>query len=954
MTLLTGTTNTFCVENSALHQVKEYTLSNGLTVWLNEDHSQPKVFGGLVVKAGSKNCPDTGIAHYFEHMMFKGTDKMGTTDYTAEKAILDLIADKYDALAETSDAESRAHLQKIINDLSVRASEYVIPNEFDRLISRYGGTKLNAGTSYDYTLYFNTFAPQYIAQWAELNSERLLNPVFRLFQSELETVYEEKNMSNDIVGSRAIEKLMERYFLPHPYAYPIIGSTENLKNPRLSAMRKFFETYYLASNMGLILSGDINVDTVLPLLETSFARIRRGEVPHQKPTPLPAFTGREKVQIKVPIPFLKIMALGFRGVPANHDDQIALNMVLSLLNNSNNTGYLDKLKTNHKIVASITIHESLNEAGILGVVVMPKILFHTYASAEKMVLKEIDRIKTGEFTDEVFKSLKLEQLREYTARLEDIDSRAGMMMHVFSQGKRWDDSLNEIVRIQALTKDDIMRVACKYFGGDYLYITKKTGLYPKEQIRKPDYTPVIPKNKEAVSDYARELEKMPISEMPLRVVDFERDADTIQLHALATLYRTPNPANTLFTLNLSYGIGQLEQPLLTLLAEYLHLIGTDSQTFDDFHYQLQLLGSTVSYEVDDTDFTVQIMGFDAYFEQTLMHVSDFMCHAKADDKKMNQIVDNVKIMKKTFVKSSDSMAEALLEKIKYGDRSCFLSQPSLSEVKKLKGKQLIELFSRVQQTECCLHYCGKLPASELEQQIRKHLPLDKIVTPSASPLYREPRKYDNPFVYFVDMPELSQSIIYTYTRGGVLEKAFDRYASKLFAEYFGGDMSSLMFQEIREFRSYAYHVNAKYVLPPLTHSSKVGAFMTQLSTQCDKTLDALTVLDSLMSEMPLRPERMEAIRQNIRNKVNNEFPLFRELSSRIAAFRREGYCVDPNVAYLQALQSMDMDDISRFYKFYVQDRPVVYAIVGNARQVDMQKLATRGTIVMLKKKDIYK
>lgn len=236
-------------------QVREHKLSNDLTVWLNEDHSQPKIFGAVVVKAGAKDSPNTGIAHYFEHMMFKGTDKIGTIDYESEKVLLDIIAEKYDALADTEDPKMRAHLQQIINDLSVRAAEYVIPNEFDRLISRFGGTKLNAGTSYDYTLYFNTFSPQYISQWAEINSERLVNPVFRLFQSELETVYEEKNMYGDTMASVAIEKLTERYFYPHPYAYPIIGSAENLKNPRLSEMRRFFEKYYVASNMGLILSG---------------------------------------------------------------------------------------------------------------------------------------------------------------------------------------------------------------------------------------------------------------------------------------------------------------------------------------------------------------------------------------------------------------------------------------------------------------------------------------------------------------------------------------------------------------------------------------------------------------------------------------------------------------------------------------------------------------------------
>lgn len=157
MMLFASCSNLFAAQNTKALEVKEHKLKNGLTVWLNEDHSQPKVFGAVVVKAGAKDCPDTGIAHYFEHMMFKGTDKIGTVDYDAEKTLLDSIALKYDELAATEDEAARSQIQKEINELSIRSSDYVIPNEFNRLISRYGGSGLNAATSYDATIYFNTF-----------------------------------------------------------------------------------------------------------------------------------------------------------------------------------------------------------------------------------------------------------------------------------------------------------------------------------------------------------------------------------------------------------------------------------------------------------------------------------------------------------------------------------------------------------------------------------------------------------------------------------------------------------------------------------------------------------------------------------------------------------------------------------------------------------------------------
>ena len=220
--------------------VKELQLSNGMQVWLNEDPSQPIVFGAVVVKAGGKDSPDTGLAHYLEHLLFKGTDQLGTVDYAAEKVWLDSIAVCYDRLSATSDADERLSIQKEINRLSIRAAEYAIPNEFDRLTAAFGGTGLNAATSYDYTYYFNTFSPQYMAQWAELNSHRMMHPVFRLFQGELETVYEEKNRGADNMMQAPLFAMIKEFSGNNPYSYQVIGSTENLKNPRLGEMQAFF------------------------------------------------------------------------------------------------------------------------------------------------------------------------------------------------------------------------------------------------------------------------------------------------------------------------------------------------------------------------------------------------------------------------------------------------------------------------------------------------------------------------------------------------------------------------------------------------------------------------------------------------------------------------------------------------------------------------------------------
>ncbi len=935
-------------------KVKEYRLENGLTVWLNEDHSQPKVFGAVVVKAGAKDCPDTGIAHYFEHMMFKGTDRIGTLDYESEKVLLDSIAMKYDELAMTEDTAARARLQKEINELSIRSSEYVIPNEFNRLINRFGGSGLNAATSYDATIYFNTFSPQYMVQWAEINSERLINPVFRLFQSELETVYEEKNMYGDFIGGQVMDTLMARYFGPHPYAYPIIGSTKNLKNPRLTEMHKFFEDYYVASNMALILSGDFDAQQVMPILEKAFSRIRSGNAPKQEKVMLPPFNGRETMKVKFPIPFIKAMGLGFRGVSANHEDQVALNIAVNLLNNANGTGYLDKLMVEHKLMGALAINESMNEAGILAVAIMPKLLIQSYSSAEKMVWDEINRVKNGDFSDEMFNSLKLEQKRQYASSLENIDSRATIMMNLFSQGKSWNDYLNEVARIESITKEDVVRVAQKYFSNNYLCVTKSTGKYPKDNLPKPAFSPVVPRNADASSSYAKQLEKIPEQQVAPRIIDFEKDVKTSKLTPLVTLYTTPNPLNDIFTLNISYGIGALEQPELMQLTNYLQLLGTESLSFEQFRSRLQSIGSTLAFDVTPDAFVMKVTGFDNHIDETMELVGDFIRHAKADDKKLRQIVDDAKVSEKAFFKSGDNVASALLEQVKYGDQSRYLRKLSLSQIKKLKGKDMLAIYDKVRSVQCDLHYCGTLPVEKVIGTIRQHLPLERTTVASNSPYYRELKQYDRPTVFFIDMPDMAQSIVYGYVKGDPVDDKASRHASQLFSVYFGGDMSSLMFQEIREFRSFAYRTSGRYQLPNHAHKGTAGSFTAMLSTQSDKTLDALGVLDSLIREMPLKPERMEAVKQTLVNRINNDYPPFRNLSEKVASARMEGFDRDPAEEFLRDIATMDMQDISRFYQKQISGRPVVYVITGNRKHIDMKKLAEYGTIIKVKKKGIYK
>ena len=680
-------------DGSKTLQVKELKLSNGLTVWLNEDHSQPKVYGALVVKAGAKDCPNTGIAHYLEHVLFKGTQRIGTVDYEGEKLWLDSISMKYNELSQTTDEQQRLAIQHAISRLSQRAADYAIPNEFDRLISRYGGSALNASTSYDVTEYHNTFAPQFLEQWCWLNSERMLNPVFRLFQGELETVYEEKNRSADDMFEGAVERVLEAAFKGHPYQYPIIGSTENLKNPRLSDMEDFFRRYYVAGNMGLMLCGDFSTEGIEPLLERTFGRLPKGEAPKAEIPALQPFNG-ETIDLKLNIPLMKAVGLLFRGPVEQNKDYRALQLAMSLLTNDNQTGMLDSLRTAHKVMFALGQNFALNDAGAVGMVVIPKIPFGSKKKAERLCWQQIDRIKAGDFSEPRLEELKLALLRDIEDNSETIAGRAALMGNVFSQGRTWSDYMQQVEDLRKITKNDVVAAANRYLLADhYLRGIKRFGTYPKDKLTQPDYKPVVPKHAREQSAYARELAQLPVSDKAPRLIDLEHDAETTALADEMTLYRVDNDRNDIFSLSLKWYRGERQEPRMALLEGYLDELGTDSLTKHQMGEAWQRLGATIEVSSSTNYFMLTIKGFDQNLEPSLRLLRHWLTSLKPDADAAKELASEYKMSYKQQDRTNSSVMPMVLSMILRGNQSEYLMQPTPQEVKNMKAEELLQLFT---------------------------------------------------------------------------------------------------------------------------------------------------------------------------------------------------------------------------------------------------------------------
>ena len=933
-------------------QVQEFELSNGMKVWLNVDHSQPKVFGAVVVNAGSVDCPDTGIAHYFEHIMFKGTDELGTVDYDAERVYLDSISMKYDELALTSDPKQRTAIQHDINHLNIKASQYAIPNEFNRLTSKYGGSDLNAGTSYDFTFYHNTFSPQFIEQWCELNSHRLIHPVFRLFQGELETVYEEKNMYTDEPAAMMLEQITSKLFEGTPYAYPIVGSTENLKNPKLSDMEAFYKKYYVASNMGLVLSGDIDLASLMPLLERTFGRLERGVKPVREKIVAPPIQGQPEMKFLFPMPIIGMSAMVFRA-PTDYDaDAPALKVAMNLLSNENKTGLLDELTNKNRVYLSMAQHLAFNQTGAIMVMVVPKILCKV-KTAENLCLGQIGKLLEGEFADEQLQAIKLMMLRDNESSLETITKRSEEMVTAMSAGMSWNEYLKSKQSVADVTRDDVIRVSRKYFINNYFRFHKKNGRVKAEQIAKPEYTPVKPTNSDAKSAFARHLEQLPVEDIAPKLLDFDKDVVKTSLNGANVLYSTTNPLNDNFSLVVNFHKGSLHDKLLEAAVDYAGELGTNSLDVKAFGAAMQTLGAKMEMAVDEQTSTLVIQGEDSQLEATLRLFSHFLSNIKADKEKLEDLKDAAGPSEKSFWDDNQEVFAAVASKVMRGQRSSYLTRLTSKELKKVKAEQLIDSFKQLYDCRCDVSYTGTLSGAQVAGMINELLPqlAGTQDNPAQEIALETPQ---SPTVYVFDMPSSRQTIVGTYRPLADVVSDRDKACLELWGEYFGGGMSSVLFQEVREFRSMAYASQGVALTPRLARSTSPSGYLSLVATQADKSMQAIGLLDSLFNNLPVNVENMSVASQSLLNEVNNAYPTFRGKPIIVLATERLGYTADPNAALVQHLPSLTRDDIVAFHARHIKAQPYQLMIVGDLKKLDLKALERFGTIVKLKKDDIYK
>jgi len=926
-------------ETTLPKELQQYKLDNGLTVILWEDHDQPDVEGYVVTRAGSIDEPQeyTGLAHYLEHMLFKGTQQIGAVDWEKEKPLYDSIIALYDEYALETDEAKRQALATRINEKSMEASKYSTTEDFFNLLDGIGAEGVNAYTSYDVTCYHNSFPAYQMEKWLTIFSDRLINPVFRTFQAELENVFEEYNMYSNNPSTQVQNTMFEHMYAGHPYERNVIGKPEHLKNPRLSKLIEFYNTWYVPSNMALIIVGNFDAESTKPLIQKTFSRLVDHEIPARAQYEEVSFAGNPSYNFKMG--YYPMVVWGYKGVKITDEDADPLQFVCSLLNNGMQTGLLDKLMLDGKITMAEAGFDARRDQGRIIIEAIPyydisQRQYESNAATKKIVMAGIDKIKRGDIPEWLIASVKKEYDQSFKLAFESGSSKMSQLVHCFTYGIPLTEIFEENDKIQALTKEQISAIAKKYFDADYITLGFEEGKVKANTLPKPKIKPLDP-IKGAETEYSKAFKQLPEGQIEYTFNNFA-DVQVSTIQPNVKLHYTPNTKNDIFSLTLVYGVGTEKLPMLEYAVELMNTAGTMVGNLDaqEFRRKLAELGGRVGYGVNDNYFSIQIIGEDENLAEITKLINQQLLMPKLDQEQLDNIKGSEFNSRYQMPKRESAQASALIQYAIYGKNSPFIDVVPFEDVYTISLPQVQTLMGSARTYELNAFYCGTKTAEE----VVKALPLTEGMQPSESPIVKDRETYAKNTLLFLPNSNVQQATLYFYINGKPfqLEDDVERDA---FDQYFSGGFSGLVMNEIRTKRSMAYTAYGYNATPART--GKDCYFLGYVGTQSDKVVDAISVYMDLLTDMPKDSANIENIKAAMKAASQSAKPSMRGKGQTFASWQRIGYTDDPARLHAEGIENLSFSDIEKFYEENIQGKPITVVLMGDPKKIDLKAIQSK-------------
>jgi len=931
-----------------------YTLENGLIVYLTVNKQEPRVQTYIAVRAGGKNDPKetTGLAHYFEHLMVKGTTRFGTKDYAAEKPLLDQIERLYEIHRNTTDAAQRKIIYKEIDRISQEASKVAIPNEYDKLMRAIGSRGTQSWTSYDATMYLEDIPSNQIEAWAMVEANRFSDPVFRLFHTELETIYEEKNMAlmqDDYKSSNAI---LNGLFPHHPYGtQTVLGIPEHLKNPSIADIKKYWETYYVANNMVIVLSGDFDPDKTIAILDKHFGTLRSGGVPAVQVEPEAPIT--EPVTKEVWGDDAENVLIAFR-LPAANSRDMEIAQVVNYLMSNGKAGLIDLNLNQRQLVLGAGNHiYGMADYGAFILNGRPK-QEQTLDDVKDLLLEQVDLLKLGKFEDWLIEAtvnnFRLQRIQDFQTNL----SRVRTVASVFINNENWLDAVSRLSRQAKITKQDVIDFANKYFADNYVVVYKRQGKDQNvKKVEKPQITPISANyDGNSESEFLKHVKAIQVEPIEPLFLDFNKDITKLTTKTHIPLLYERNTENGLFELTYLCDMGNDSDKALSLAFLYLEYVGTSQYTPEQIKSEFYKIACTYNFQASNNRVTITLRGLDDNFERAVELFELLLNDLQVDQTAFynllldfNQFRDNEKLNRQRLLTALRSYGI-------WGPKSSITNVLTADEMAQLKPEDLIARILDMKNFKHRILYYGPRSASKINSFISKmHTVGSKLKEVLPPPVFFKQQETPTNKVYFVHYNS-PQVFINMISKGEKYDKSIGPIRM-MYNRYFGEGRNAIVFQEMRETRNVAYGAGASYVVdwsnPDLSYIHWAAIF-----THGDKITDAVSTFHELINDMPESEKAFNLAKESAITNLRTERIVRGTVLWEYLNAEKFGYTHDLRKDRFEKYQTMTLDDVKAFHEKYITGRNYFYCILGDEKDSKlMREIAKLGEVQKLSVEEIF-
>lgn len=936
------------VPGDPLH-ARKYTLENGLRVYLTVYKDEPRFQSMIGVLAGSKNDPadHTGLAHYLEHMLFKGTDQFGTSNYSKEAPLLDTIFSLYDTYGKTKDSLSRSRIYHQIDSVSGVAATYSVPNEFDKMMASMGVSGTNAYTSVEQTVYINNVPSNQMERFLKVEAERFRKPVMRIFHTELEAVYEEKNRSLDNDQWKVIEALNAALFQHHQYGtQTTIGTIEHLKNPSLTEIKKFLDTYYVPNNMVIALSGDFDPDQAVRLIDDKFGKMQRKEIP--------AFTFQPEALIKQPVvkeiygPDAESVTLGFRFGGAASNDADVLTVVDMILSNGQ-AGLLDLNLNNAQKVLGATSYTDIMKDYSIHVLSGRAREGQTLEEVRDLLLSQIMEIKNGNFPDWLIPAIITNMRAEQAKRYENNMNRASDMLEAEIMGMPYSAVVHKLDRLEKINKQQVIDFVRMWYGDNYAIVYKRTG-EDKNVVKvvKPAITPVAT-NADKQSAFVKALNEEKVPEISPAFIDFSKAVKTLKLTSGIKVYTTTNSENNLFQLNYVVQMGANHDRRIPVALQYLNYLGNERLNSARLKEEFYKIGCDFNAGASEDELFIQLSGIHENFAAGCALLEELLASPKADADALKNLVDDILKSRANAKLNKNAILSRMQSYAKYGAVSPATNLLSEAELKALRPAELISLLKNITGYVHRVDYYGPAKADELKVLLEKYHKVPKLLQNVPPPkVFTELNTADSK-VFLVNYEMQQAEMVF-------MAKGLDFDSTKipeiaLYNRYFAGGMQSPVFQTLRESKALAYSVSSRYSQPQdKKHSYYNSAY---IGSQVDKLPEAMAGMTDLLQNMPLNEDGFRIAKNSLEQQIRTDRITKDEILRTFHNNEKLGVFGDTRKMVFDALPSLTLKQVEEFQKTYIKPLKYTTVVLGNEKRLDKKALEVYGPVTTLELKDIF-